>query len=353
MNLSNSSLVVASRSLWLVAGICAAGLVSCNDDDNPNAPNAPDARRPDADEDAGQTRAARRAPTAGAGGAMAVAGTGGDAGAPVVSEPASEDGDSGVADLDGGSEPVVDPNPSGFRDLSIEMSGFDDEVGKYMQLALVAANDELLTMGMLNELPSATYTFELPDTIPPGQEVALRVWSDTAGMAPNAYDAAMDHAWTQTIAAGAANERAVVELTHGTQTPPPTVDSGEADGSLGFMLMGTPDYYGDRFELRVYEDVSGRLVARYVAPVPGFEVAFDIHGVLKTGTTYRVDFSIDVNKNMTYDEPPADASWRRTVTATATGNTNSPTGPIDDGGPGAAIWLWELPSDTEYVDVGF
>jgi hypothetical protein len=47
---------------------------------------------------------------------------------------------------------------------------------------------------------------------------------------------------------------------------------------------------------------------------------------------------------MVYDDPPADASWRRTVTATATGNND---------GRGAEIWLWELPSAVEYVDVGF
>jgi hypothetical protein len=122
------------------------------------------------------------------------------------------------------------------------------------------------------------------------------------------------------------------------------VDSGDAAGSLAFMLMGTPDYADNLFELRIYEDVSGRLVARYVTPVPGFEVAFEVYGVLKTGTAYRVDFAIDINDSMVYDDPPADASWRRIVTATATGN---------NGNPGAAIWFWELPSAAEYVDVGF
>lgn len=346
MNLSNFSTAVAFRSLGLAAGLCAAVLVGCSDDDDSDATDGgrPDGGRADAGRDAGPSGAAGRSANAGSGGARANAGSGGR-GAPSTSgDDAGVDDVDGGSDSDAGSEPTVDPNPTGFRDLSLQVSGFDDEVGRYVQVQLIGANGELLTSAVLNGLPAASYTLDLPDALPAGQAVELQVWADTFGTVDNIYDPGMDHAWTQSIAAGASNVPAVVKLAHGMQTTPPTVTGGDAAGSLGFMLMGTSDYDGRQFELRIHEATGGRLVARYLMPVPGIEVAFEVYGVLKTGTEYNVDFSIDTNNNGKYDDPPADAAWRRTVTATATGNNDS---------PGAAIWLWMLPPTAEYVDVGF
>jgi hypothetical protein len=329
MNLPYHSLVCAPRSLLVIAGVCAAVLIGCGDDD--------DSKGNDAGMDGGA--AGSKAGAGGAGGKKG--GAGGKGGASSIPED-----DAGV-DPDGGEpepEPEPDPEPLGFRDLSIQMTGFTDEVTQFMQFRLIAPNGEILNMSALHGLPAATFTFDLPDSVPPDQEVELQVWADTAGTVGNAYDAAMDHAWTATIAAAAADEAAVVMLTHGSQSPPPTVGAGDAVGSLGFSMMDSADYLGDLFELRVYENVSGRLVGRQVLPVPGSEVAFEVYGVIKTGTVYRVDFAIDVNGNLSYDEPPDDAAWRRMVTGTGTGYSS---------GPGATITLAAPPPDTEYVDIGF
>jgi len=347
MNLPSLSSSRSLRGLVVVAAVAALSVltVACGDDDD--------------DDDAGVH--AGSGGSSGSGGKSGNGGKGGKGGSGGVG--GRSGGGTGGSSGSGGSGGAVEedagmtedageepgPNPNAFRNVTFQMSGLTTgamgEVGKFMQFRLISAGGDLINVSVIHGVPTATFDFELPHSAPAGEVVTVEVWADTAGTVENAYDAGMDHAWTATIAAGAANEDAVVPIAGGAQPTPPTLTDGAATGSLGFtMMMNTNDHMGELFELRVIENDSGRLVGRQLLGIPGNEIGLEVYGVLRTGIEYQVDYAIDLDGNLAYDAPPTDAAWRQVVTATATGYS---------GGPGATISLSDIPSSDDYVDVGF
>jgi len=257
------------------------------------------------------------------------------------------DEDAGMTD-DAGEEPGPDPNDS--RNVTFRLSGLTIEIGEFMQLRLISQSGDLLTAGVIHSVPLAMFDFELPHSAPAGEVVTAEVWADTAGMNANAYEAGMDHAWTATIAAGDADEDAVVPIAGGVQASPPTLTEGSAAGSLSFTMMDTGIYYDRAFELRVIDHGTGRLVARQLLPEAGGQIALEVYGVIHTGVEYQVDYAFDANDDGDYDAPPTDVAWREFVTGTEAGHMSGSDAGVEEGG--ATIALPGIPT-ADYVAVGF
>jgi hypothetical protein len=79
--------------------------------------------------------------------------------------------------------------------------------------------------------------------------------------------------------------------------------------ALTMMFREMDPHVGQRFELRIIEEASGREIARFT--VAEIMAAFDLEiGDLQLGTSYRIDFYSDMNGNGRYDAPPTDHAWR-------------------------------------------
>ncbi len=111
-----------------------------------------------------------------------------------------------------------------------------------------------------------------------------------------------DHAWREEFSAGG---DAMVMFMHNTSFT-------DIDWPYQFILNLTNmnPHVGQKFEMRVVEDESGKEVARKKLDsiiVPNFQVA--VAGI-KPGKEYHVDFYADLNQNGLYDVPPTDHAWR-------------------------------------------
>jgi hypothetical protein len=79
--------------------------------------------------------------------------------------------------------------------------------------------------------------------------------------------------------------------------------------TLTMMFREMDPHAGQRFELRVVDEGSGREIARFT--IPEILAAFDLEiGDLRLGGSYRIDFYSDMNGNGLYDPPPTDHAWR-------------------------------------------
>jgi hypothetical protein len=81
--------------------------------------------------------------------------------------------------------------------------------------------------------------------------------------------------------------------------------------TLNFSEMDP--YIGLQSEVRVTDIATGKEVGRkIIRPIESAAYSFDLY-VLVNGGSYQVDIYADVNDNWTYDAPPTDHAWRRTI----------------------------------------
>lgn len=116
-----------------------------------------------------------------------------------------------------------------------------------------------------------------------------------------------DHVWRETFDAAG---DAMVMFSHNT---------GFTDTGWPYMftlnLSNMNPHVGQKFELRVVEEESGKEVGRksfdsillpnFMVKVPGLEA----------GKNYRADFYADLNQSGLYDAPPVDHAWREIFTS--------------------------------------
>ena len=108
-----------------------------------------------------------------------------------------------------------------------------------------------------------------------------------------------------------------------------------AQFTLTLRLHDMDPYIGHRFEVRVTEQPSGKEVGRKVIDSLQSDSDSLLLYVFLQGRNYRVDFYADVNGNESYNDPPTDHAWRRTVNNTT-----------------ANVTL-DFTPDANYTDIGF
>lgn len=114
--------------------------------------------------------------------------------------------DAGPVDDDAG------PTTAALRDVTLDISDADPHIGNRVELRVVDATDTLVARGVLEALPSGTYSFALPNSTPEGAH-RLDFFADLSGN--GTYDAPpADHAWRNTVTASATG--ATVNFDHNT-----------------------------------------------------------------------------------------------------------------------------------------
>lgn len=309
---------IGYRTVLLSIPLVLLALGACDDDDDMDAvldAGAEDAgRMEDAEptEDAGPMEDAEPVDDAGAMADAALDGGPADAGDAAVPPDA---GDAGAAT---------------FRDVTLEMTDMDPHVGQLMEFQIRSSQDDTIAFrGILASLPDVDFTYEMPNSTPPGEH-QLDFFADL-NMNQSFDSPPDDHAWRENIAASG---DVTVEFPHNTDfTDIELMAPGE---DFTFEATGMDPHLDQLFELRVINATSGQVVGRYVLPsIADTEFSFTIPGILEEGQQYQIDYFADLSENGSYDAPPTDHAWRRMVNADAAGAT------------------LEFPHDTDFTDVEF
>jgi hypothetical protein len=231
-------------------------------------------------------------------------------------------------------EPALpEPEPvDSLRDLTIAMSGMDEEVGRFMKLRVVSKDDAYAVVGVIHSgISEPDYLFELPRSLQKNKAYDLEFYADADDSGGYTRPPA-DHAWR--IPIPASDDDVVIDFTHNTGY----VDIDEAPRKPAEALVlssaGMSDYYRHPLDVRVIEQASGRLVGRQIREVPGDAFDLTLGGVIREGVRYDVEIAVDVDEDGGYDRI-IDDSWRLTGVATAKG-----------------LFL-DFTPDGQYVDVGF
>jgi hypothetical protein len=154
----------------------------------------------------------------------------------------------------------------------------------------------------------------LPDLVPEG-DYRADVFVDVNGN--GRYDGpATDPSWSVMLPEQGS-------ATASFDTTSPTVDLASVmrtpRGDFTAMLSGfTSDETGHWFELRVIDPSTRATVGGYTNPsLPSGVVQITLPGILDEGTTYDVDFWVDMDGSNTYTGVPNDHAWRTSTQGTS------------------------------------
>lgn len=227
---------------------------------------------------------------------------------------AVQGGGSGV----GGS--AMDATVGPLRSLDIDLSGMTTDVNHLMVFRVVNSTDELVSIGILDPLPTASYTFTLPMSVPEGMH-RVEFFADLSG--DRVYTPmSTDEGWSRPIPPAPSPTVNFAYNTNYTDfSTSPVVPIGE---DFTFHATGMTPHVGQSFELRVIVADTGQVVGLYhLHAVPAATFDLVIPGIIANSVPYRVDFWADVNGNNEYNSPPVDHAWRMTGEGTAAGLTLS------------------------------
>jgi hypothetical protein len=270
-------------------------------------------------------RAGRGSEDDDAGKPSAVAGHGGSGSA------SDGDMDGGTAEADAGDDQdggAADDSLD-YRDLSIKMTDMTTAVDFPIEFQLVT-DSKLVAVAMLDPLPAADYTFTIPNFVPAWTH-ELQFFADIDGMEGKT---AGDETWVVDVPGS--GDPAVIKFDYvfGDQATGANALDDAAD--LQFTSTSLADYQGDRIEIRLIQEETGRVVGLYRGFVyAGNEFARTFSGVVRQNVEYRLDIWVDADRDGVYDAPPTDPSWRRTYTGTG------------------ADAIYEFTVDDHYTALGF
>lgn len=228
------------------------------------------------------------------------------------------------AGMDGGTSGTSgngsDAGQATFRTVEIMMMAMTPHVDALMQFRIVSKNNDLVALGVLDPLPSASATFSFPHSTPPGSSSDFRLdfWADANDN--RMYDSPpTDHQWREDVPA---TDPAVISFTHTTNFTDISMPTLQDGLDFTFNASGMSSEMNDPLELRVIDKDSKQLVGRYVlGKIAGATFSLKLPGIIQSGHSYNVDFFVDENGNGDYDAPPTDHAWRVTQDATASGLT--------------------------------
>jgi hypothetical protein len=241
--------------------------------------------------------------------------------------PADLDEDGGAdAGLDAGGDATVsdagvgvtlsDAATPGLRSLTINLSGFDDNLHRFMQFRVAPPDNSFQVMAVIHEgLPTATYRFELPNSLLAGVDYRLDFWVDTdqsGGYNPPPTD----HAWSLPLPAGTSD--IVIDFPHNTDFTEIESMAPIHDSSLILSASNMFMYAGQLVDVRAIEHGSGRLSGRQLREVPGDSFDVTVGSVIHGGLDYDVIVTVDGNDDGVVDLA-SDPSWHLTGTADDSG----------------------------------
>lgn len=224
----------------------------------------------------------------------------------------------GPADVGPGDTGAGDAGPGVMlRSAEISMTSMTPHLDQLMEFRLIDQMDTLLFRGRLSSLPSASYTYEMPNSVPEEAGQRLDFFADLNQN--GAYDAPPDdHAWTLDLPATGTATLAFDHNTNFDDIDDPAVTEPGGDFTLSFS--GMDPHLGQMVEIRVIMAESGRVVGRWVNPsIDETGFAADLPGIIQEGVAYQVDFFADLNEDGSYDAPPTDHAWRLTGAGNASG----------------------------------
>jgi hypothetical protein len=292
------------KVLTLVCSLCA--LAACKADSKPkdsrsNQMPAPARDATAQDDDAGQEPPAAAPPEMmppSRVGAM-------DAAVALDATTTEQDDDAGTdAGPDAGDAALVDSGVTvmlsdagmpGLRSLTLDLSGWDDNLNRFMQFRVAPPDNSWQVMAVIHEgVPTATYRFELPNSLLAGVDYRLDFWVDT-DQSGGYNRPPTDHAWSMALPAGTAD--IVIDFPHNTNFTEIEGMAPTHDSSLLLSATNMFMYAPRLIDVRAIEVATGRLSGRQLREIPGGDFVVTVGSVIHGGLEYDVVVTVDENND--------------------------------------------------------
>jgi hypothetical protein len=233
-----------------------------------------------------------------------------------------------AATIDGTMDDVTaDPSDSSedpsARDFTLRARSMMQFVGRPFNVWVVeSTGGHVIGYATTTSIEGDDAELRLPSLVPEG-DYRADVFVD--GNANGVYDGpAIDSSWSVMIPSLAS----ATAMLSGTD---PTVDLNTLQRIAGTTFTAQltgfdADEVGHRFELRVIDPGSLATVGSYVLPqLTNSQLSVTLPDILDDGTSYNVDFWVDVDGNGVYSGPPLDHTWRVMISSSTMDFTRTDT----------------------------
>ncbi len=196
---------------------------------------------------------------------------------------------------------IVNPKPAtGPFNLTVNFTGMTPHVGQTIWLAVIDQATKM-EIGRVKKTAAVTFSIDVPG-IEPGKSYNVDFYADHSKN--GVYNAPpTDHAWRMQLNNVTGNS--TLNFAHNTN-----FTDIAWKNKLTVHFTGMTPHLGQKFTLLLKQADNGLYKDTVVvASVPA--AIFDVVSYkIKPGTSYKIDFYSDHNKNGIYDAPPADHAWR-------------------------------------------
>jgi hypothetical protein len=200
----------------------------------------------------------------------------------------------------------------GLRSLTLDLSGWDDNLNRFMQFRVAPPDNSWQVMAVIHEgVPMPTYRFELPNSLLAGVDYRLDFWVDTdqsGGYNPPPTD----HAWSMALPAGTTD--IVIDFPHNTSFTEIEGMAPTHDSSLLLSATNMFMYAPRLIDVRAIERGTGRLSGRQLREIPGGDFVVTVGSVIHGGLDYDVVVTVDENDDGSIDLG-SDPTWHIAATA--------------------------------------
>jgi len=211
---------------------------------------------------------------------------------------------------------LSDGGTPGLRSLTINLSGWDDNLHRFMQFRVAPPDNSWQVMAVIHEgVPTPTYRLELPNSLLADVDYRLDFWVDT-NQSGGYNPPPADNAWSIPLPAGTAD--IVIDFPHNTNFTEIEHMAPTNDGSLLLSASNMFMYAPRLIDVRAIERATGRLAGRQLREIPGDEFIVDVGSVIHGGLDYDVVVTVDENNdgNIVLGSDP---TWHMDATANAEG----------------------------------
>ena len=202
-------------------------------------------------------------------------------------------------------DPVVEPPPPSAFDFSFVGTGYEENEGAVMAMALLRSSNSEVVAREATTVEASAFIFDFKDILKPLETYHLDYMADQNDNgrcdAPPA-----DHVWRLTV--DPVEDHVSIANSH---------DPSYTDVCTSFPLrdfsfsgQGYDVHNGQLLSIALTRVLDGKVVVREKAQVTDGAVSINAGGSVMTGQAYVLDIFADLNANGVCNDSPTDHAWR-------------------------------------------
>lgn len=182
-------------------------------------------------------------------------------------------------------------------------------IDKRVSVSLISASNFVQARAVISRMDTADISFAMPGAMVDNDEHHVDFFSDdnqNERYDPPTGTTVTDHSWREPVPASGqmtfCHNTNFADLTESMANP--------IGGNFAMLLRQMDQYLGSPMEFHVIETSLERTVGLFrLSEVRETEALIFIPGIMDSGSSYRVDFYVDVNRDGVY-LPADDTAWR-------------------------------------------